>query len=93
MITWDGKKGRHLRQWKNEKWSASGGIWTHNHISHSRHMLLPTELPKQPSWQGDRNVMTIITDIPCLVSVSLKSHYYKFVKCLYRAHLLSYYKM
>ena len=33
MITWDGKKeinkDRHLRQWKNEKWVASGGIWIH----------------------------------------------------------------
>ena len=51
MITWDGKKKgkkeRPLRQWKNENWVASGGIWTHDTL---QQMLLPTELPMKPSW-------------------------------------------
>ena len=37
-----------LKKWKRV---ASGGIQTHDTLQ-SRQMLLPTELPRQPSWQG-----------------------------------------
>ena len=45
------KKERHLRQWKNENESCLR--WDSN----PRHSVLqtdalPTELPRQPSWQG-----------------------------------------
>ena len=50
--TWDGKKERKTSEaMKKWKWVASGGIWTHD-VLHSEQMLLPTELPRQPSWPG-----------------------------------------
>ena len=45
------KKERHLRQWKNENESCLRWDWNAQH-SVLQTDALPTELSRQPSWQG-----------------------------------------
>ena len=52
---WKERKTGTWGKWKNSKWVAYGRIWTHD-TPHSGQMLLPTELPRQPSWLGPNQI-------------------------------------
>ena len=68
------EKERHLRQWKNEK-NESCLRWDLN----PRHTVLqtdalPTELPRQPSWQGPNQGLTKYMHNYMYITAMVKIH-------------------